>query len=154
MVTDVMAYFYLVILFVSIISIVYAWDRFADSRWVATSRLMARKDFHVEWEALGLDITLIDGLLQMICDEFDFKSDLRYRLSPEDSLETIYEIEYPKTPMADGCEIECLCSIIEQEYLVKHPVGEDKFLLPTSLRQLVEMMQKAKVSVGADKYSN
>lgn len=85
-----------------------------------------REDFSEAWNSLDIDNDLIDEFLCTIVEEFGFKREFIYRLSPSDTLEGIYKIEYPGWG-PDCCETETLISLWEKEYQFFYPENEEDY---------------------------
>lgn len=132
--------FYYSVLSVSIVLALFYYLYRKNRRDVA-ERLMQRQDTETEWSHANVNMELIDTLLEIVCEEFDFPLELRYRLSPQDTLIAVYRIEYPKTPMADCMELENITIKLQETCGAKIRKWDDP---DKTLLELVRMMEEMK----------
>ena len=70
---------------------------------------------------LNIDNDLLEDLLCIACEEFGFPIDLRYQLSPEDTISSLYTLVYPNPSWVDNLEVEGFVMRLEDKYPVSIP---------------------------------
>lgn len=104
------------------------WVHHKFERRRVRGRLISRPDNRDAWGNTGADPEMVDSLLMIIVEEFEFDHEERYRLGPNDTLMTAYRIEYPRTPMADSLELENIAKRLKNEHGVLWNDGDPTLL--------------------------